>query len=224
MPKIIIKWPTRKFKIVVLGVTCLLLLSSTEKEEYTSLVVGLPLKSFDKPLPLKSFDKPLPLKSFDVIQNREQELTQESHKAFKDFVMCQQNEGSFPCMDLIDRMTQFDSRSFWDKQTRHIETRQLKVDYVNDKFGLSFDRIYPNFKLEKYFIEAKDNDHIDNRFFNESTKIDFSVTLPGIIRAWSYFAYDYKIEDWWIAHGNLLAWSWNGLVFPWGNIDKLIYR
>ncbi len=44
--------------------------------------------------------------------------------------------------------------------------------------------------------------------------------LIAYYKAWSEFCSVNGIKEWWIAHGNLLSWTWNSGVFPWGNLWK----
>jgi hypothetical protein len=110
------------------------------------------------------------------------------------------------------------------EQTRQVDIRHLKVDYVNQELALSFDRIFPHFDIPKYYNEAKKDNHRDARYYKENVKFDISATLHGILTAWSDFALEFNVREWWIVHGNLLAWTWNGKVFPWGNIKILTFR
>ncbi|KAJ3390283.1 hypothetical protein HDU84_007664 [Entophlyctis sp. JEL0112] len=41
-------------------------------------------------------------------------------------------------------------------------------------------------------------------------------SLVGALKAWSRFAEEKDI-DWWISHGELLGWFWNGQLLPWDN-------
>lgn len=67
-------------------------------------------------------------------------------------------------------------------------------------------------KFEKYFQEAH---HIDTRFSkpNIYTQQFIHDTLVQLLRAWSRFTVQYDIQEWWIAHGNLLSWFWNRKLF-----------
>ncbi|KAJ3064936.1 hypothetical protein HDU98_011663 [Podochytrium sp. JEL0797] len=38
--------------------------------------------------------------------------------------------------------------------------------------------------------------------------------LTGILRSWSAFSEQHKIA-WWISHGEMLGWFWNGRMMPW---------
>lgn len=153
-----------------------------------------------------------------------QESAKETVDEFQEFRTCQKFTESFPCMDILKRMVDFDKRAFWFNRTRQVDQRHLQVDFVNKELGLSFDRRFPNLKISKYFVEALEDDHRDKRYFKVGDEVDREIELAGIYRTWSYFASDNNIQEWWIAHGNLLAWSWNSLVFPWGKGYIIIFR
>ncbi|KAI5950272.1 hypothetical protein KGF54_005229 [Candida jiufengensis] len=72
-----------------------------------------------------------------------------------------------------------------------------------------------------------DNDwgwHYDWRFFNgalnyengltkQEKNLRISIILERLLRNWSKFALEKNII-WWIMHGPLLSWYWNGMMFP----------
>lgn len=77
----------------------------------------------------------------------------------------------------------------------------------------------------KFFHEAsllksyKENwlgEHYDWRFFNGLTvgKSEQMISLHKLIKAYLEFCINEGLVTW-IAHGSLLSWYWNGLVFPW---------
>ena len=159
---------------------------------------------------------------FSNIQKNEHELVAASRNAFVDFRNCQLYDSQFPCMELLNRISRFTVDSA--EQTRQVDLRHLEVDYVNHELQLSFDRLFPGFNIPKYYREAKKNGHRDARYYKENVTFDISATLQGIITSWSDFAHESNLREWWIVHGNLLAWTWNGKVFPWGNISRITFR
>ncbi|KAI9353457.1 LicD family-domain-containing protein [Obelidium mucronatum] len=87
----------------------------------------------------------------------------------------------------------------------------------------------------KYFYECGPDAKQDYRFISrESCAIDNFATKPAdykppkvdhdmtnlretllaTLQAWSHFAHTHAIT-WWISHGELLGWYWNGKLIPW---------
>lgn len=80
-------------------------------------------------------------------------------------------------------------------------------------------------KVPKYFSEAKLTkkvpnwglgEHHDWRFFKGLVnKSDLQLPiLHGLLLAWLRFTSANDLTTW-VAHGSLLSWYWNGMVFPW---------
>lgn len=82
-------------------------------------------------------------------------------------------------------------------------------------------------EAHKYFYEAKLlklerhwalGAHYDWRFFSGliTTQERQKPVLHGLMRAWLAFTRAHSLHTW-VAHGLLLLWYWNGLLFPWDN-------
>lgn len=77
----------------------------------------------------------------------------------------------------------------------------------------------------KYFNEAEilktipyewHGSHYDWKFFNKLNigEPEQVASLHRLLKNWLQFSRDNDIHTW-IAHGSLLSWYWNGLLFPW---------
>ena len=162
--------------------------------------------------------RPLTL-ALDDIQDYSHETLLFHENIFFNLKYCQSYSSNFPCLEILKRINQIDSKiaeSDSDLGMLRVDKSHLRAEFVNNEFGLTFSLTYPNFRLEKYFKEVKGHAHRDIRYFNNSIVVDPRTTLTDIYKAWMYFSSDKNITEWWIAHGNLLAWSWEGKVFPWG--------
>lgn len=81
---------------------------------------------------------------------------------------------------------------------------------------------------QKYFYEVlvlndlrTSGSHYDWRFFREFIDFEHHIAaIHNMQRAWSRFADSMGIA-YWIAHGSLLGWYWNGMMLPWDSDNDI---
>lgn len=75
-----------------------------------------------------------------------------------------------------------------------------------------------SFSSSKYFHEAPQDHHFDERFFQStfSSKYERVATLGRLARAYLRFCTHANVTTW-LAHGTLLGWHWNQRSLPWDN-------
>lgn len=102
-----------------------------------------------------------------------------------------------------------------DKNRNAVEETYLKaLEYsvsTNDPYKYFFET-----KLLNKYEERWVGEHYDWRFFNGLAigEDHQMVTLYKLIKNYLKFCHNEGIITW-IAHGSLLSWYWNGLIFPW---------
>lgn len=106
------------------------------------------------------------------------------------------------------------------KELKGQELSPQEQHYYNSvKLSVNTDRV------PKYFSEAKLTKNVNNwglgehhdwRFFKGLVnKSDLQLPiLHGLLSAWLRFSHANDLTTW-VAHGSLLSWFWNGMVFPW---------
>ncbi|KAJ3257953.1 hypothetical protein HDU77_002487 [Chytriomyces hyalinus] len=124
---------------------------------------------------------------------------------------------------ICQRVSGFDSGSFRNLSRTHFSLSQRIPAAFNFSQKADFMRQNYNFK---YFFEAGSDGKRDERFAEKSStpknpqappNHDLSAStksLVALIKAWSQFCREQHIS-WWLAHGTLLGWHWNGRILPW---------
>lgn len=76
-------------------------------------------------------------------------------------------------------------------------------------------RKYPKFFWEPSIANDAGGLHYDWRFFSNSrNRTEIAASLHHMTRTWSDFARREGVM-WWMSHGALIGWNWNGLSLPW---------
>ena len=96
----------------------------------------------------------------------------------------------------------------------HHQSMELsREDFMLDSTPME-DVHYRYFK-EGILVKKRGLAHYEARFYEcKLTPIARVSTLHRIVRAWSRFTAAYGLKTW-IAHGSLLGYYFNGLIFPW---------
>ncbi|ODQ80351.1 hypothetical protein BABINDRAFT_161302 [Babjeviella inositovora NRRL Y-12698] len=123
--------------------------------------------------------------------------------------------------ELLEDMFQFDA----EQELKTLEETQGEYELVKTARFKRFLETKPavdqprHFNLPQLEHTQLDSSMYDWRFFNAERTLPLSAThtpalVHGLITAWLHFAQVYEFHSW-LASGSLLAWYWNGLVFPW---------
>lgn len=100
-----------------------------------------------------------------------------------------------------------------------ISQAHLEIKTVSSKFIA----VPPKPSKYKYYQEAFNQTHFDARFYDNYSATIHPKSLPlsytnshlvDLMRSFSKFTKQFNIQEWWIAHGTLLAWFWNQKIFP----------
>ncbi|KAG7884308.1 hypothetical protein KL938_002180 [Ogataea parapolymorpha] len=115
-----------------------------------------------------------------------------------------------------------------EKQLRHLQTLRYSRSIPSTKLQKSFREVNINWPATYNGHKVTENGgHYDFRFFNgfvtESKLNEYDdvnekrkIMLHRIIHTWLQFTYKEGIVSF-LAHGTLLSWYWNALVFEWDN-------
>ncbi|KAJ3345729.1 hypothetical protein HDU83_003752 [Entophlyctis luteolus] len=139
-----------------------------------------------------------------------------------------EKEKDFPDVDVVSALARFSS---WDTgrfliiPPSHFDTLQpIKgLHWFNASFFLNTAEVD-----DKYFEECGRDKKLDNRFADRRFCATIKGKMPvvhhdlrvvresllGILSAWSEFAAEKNII-WWISHGEMIGWYWNGKLLPW---------
>ncbi|KAL7663614.1 Protein MNN4 [[Candida] zeylanoides] len=107
------------------------------------------------------------------------------------------------------------------------QSLQILRELGESEYKRSLEYSVSDAEAHKYFYEAKLlklerhwalGAHYDWRFFSGliTTQERQKPVLHGLMHAWLAFTRAHRLHTW-VAHGSLLSWYWNGLLFPWDN-------
>ncbi|KAJ3382066.1 hypothetical protein HDU84_004624 [Entophlyctis sp. JEL0112] len=127
-----------------------------------------------------------------------------------------ENEAIFQNFDaFVAKMSSFDTGRFISVPVEDFrKLPKIVVNIQNDKY---FQECGWDLKRDARFAEAVNCPPESGRFSKATTKHDpvaVHKSLVAMLRAWSDFAKSEGIM-WWISHGAMLGWFWNGKFLPW---------